>query len=93
VQRVILATRICARRRSSFPFEGVLETADGVLNLALYLVGRALRLKLGITNRLADHLLESALNSIADPKTRSLSMISFSNSPIIVSVWHVCDRT
>ena len=41
-----------------FPFERVFEGADGVLNLALYLVGRALRLQLGVTDRLADHLFD-----------------------------------
>ena len=45
-----------------FPFERVFEAADGVLNLALYLVGLALRLKLGVTDRLADHLLDCTLD-------------------------------
>src|SRR5476651_2039121 len=45
-----------------FPFESVfdrvLEAADGMLNLALYLVGLALRLQLGVTDRFADRLLD-----------------------------------
>ena len=55
------------RRKSShsqrlFPFERVFEAADGVLNLALYLVGVARRLQLGVTGRLADHLLDCAFD-------------------------------
>ena len=41
-----------------FPFEGVFETADGILNLALYLVDLAVRLQLDVTDRLANHLLD-----------------------------------
>jgi hypothetical protein len=41
-----------------FPFERIFEVADGVLNLALYLVGYTIRLQLGVTDRLADHLLD-----------------------------------
>ena len=43
-------------------FERVFEAADGVLNLALYLVGLALRLQLGVTDGLADHLLDCAFD-------------------------------
>src|ERR1039458_6317075 len=57
------------RRKSSqsqlqrlFPFERVFDAAYGVLNLALYLVGLALRLQLGVTDRLADHLLHCAFD-------------------------------
>ena len=52
------------RRKSSqsqlqrlFPFERVFDLANGVLNLALYLVGLALRLQLDVTDRPADNLL------------------------------------
>ena len=45
-----------------FPFERVFEAADGVLNLARYLVGLALRLQLGVTDRLADRLLDCAFD-------------------------------
>jgi hypothetical protein len=45
-----------------FSFQGVFnrvfEAADGVLNLALYLVSLALRLQLGVTDCLADRLLD-----------------------------------
>src|SRR5665647_3118672 len=39
-----------------FSFELVFDATDGVLNLALYFVGLALRLQLGVTDRLADRL-------------------------------------
>src|SRR5450759_359995 len=52
------------RRKSSqsqlqrlFPFERVFDAANGVLNLPLYLVGLALRLQLGVTDRPTDNLL------------------------------------
>ena len=49
-----------------FPFEHVLdrvfEAADGILDLAFYLVGLALRLQLGVTGRLADRLLDCAFD-------------------------------
>src|SRR4030095_13058476 len=46
------------RPRGLFPFERVFEAADGVLNLALYLVGLAIRLQLGIAKHLARDLLD-----------------------------------
>ena len=51
-----------AQPRRLFPFKRVFETADDVLNLALYLVGLALRLQLGVTDRLADRLLDGAFD-------------------------------
>ena len=45
-----------------FPFERVFDAANGVLNLALYLVGLALRLQLGVTDRPADNLLDCAFD-------------------------------
>ena len=47
---------------SLFSFERVLEASDGVLNLTLNLVSVAFRLKLGVADRLADHLLDCALD-------------------------------
>ena len=65
--------------RRLFPSERVLDAADRILNLALYLVGLALRFQLGVTDRFAGCLLDGApLTSFADPATRSLSMISSS---------------
>ena len=52
--------RMSARRL--FPFERVLDAADGVLNLAFYLVGLALRFQLGVTDGLADRLLDCAFD-------------------------------
>src|ERR1041384_3754101 len=45
-----------------FAFERVLETANRVLNLALDLVGLAVRLELGIADRLAGDLLDGAFD-------------------------------
>jgi Crp-like helix-turn-helix protein len=67
------------RRSSTFSFERVLDTADGVLNLALYLVGLALASSLAPT-ALPDVCLTTPLISFADPATRSLSM-TFSFTP------------
>src|ERR1017187_929981 len=57
------------RRKSSqsqlqrlFPFERVFDPANGLLNLALYLVGLALRLQLDVTDRPADNLLDCAFD-------------------------------
>src|ERR1051325_204472 len=43
-----------------FAFERVLQAADGVLNLAGYLFGLAVRLQLGVADRLAGDLLDRA---------------------------------
>jgi len=55
-----------ARRTSSqlayFPLERILDAADGVLNLTLNFVSVAFRLQLGVADRLADHLLDCALD-------------------------------
>ena len=53
----MLVTRKRFHSRRLFSFERILE-ADGVLNLALYLVSLAFRLQLGVTDRLADGLLD-----------------------------------
>jgi hypothetical protein len=45
-----------ANSRRLFPFERIFDAADGVLNLALDLVGLALRLQLCVTDRVADRL-------------------------------------
>ena len=42
--------------RHLFSFERAFEAADGVLNIALYPVGLAVRLQLGVTDRRADHM-------------------------------------
>jgi len=47
---------------SLFPLERIFEPADGVLDLTLYLFGLAFGLQLGITHRLADHLLDCAFD-------------------------------
>ena len=69
--------------RRLFPFERVFdrvfEAADGILNLAFYLVGLALRLQLGVTDRLADRLLDCAFDLLRRSGDRSLSMTSSSN--------------
>ena len=54
----MLVTRKRFHSRRLFSFERILEAADGVLNLALYLVSLAFRLQLGVTDRLADGLLD-----------------------------------
>src|SRR5665648_281868 len=56
-----------------FSFERVFDAADGVLNLALYFVGLALRLQLGVTDRLADRLLHCAFD-----------LLRRSNEPVLV---------
>jgi len=48
--------------RPLFPFERVLETTDGVLNLAFDLIGLPLRLQLSIANDLAGRLLDGAFD-------------------------------
>ena len=62
----------------SLLLQRVLETADSVLNLALNLVGLAVRLQLGIAYRLADGLLHRALDLFSTPAIRSLSMTTYS---------------
>jgi hypothetical protein len=58
-----------------FSLEGVLDAADGVLNLTLNLVSVAFRHQLGVADRLADHLLHGVpFICLADPMTRSLSI-------------------
>jgi hypothetical protein len=52
------------RNRTLFSPERVLETADGILNLALNLVGLALRFQLGVANRLADRFLDIAFDHL-----------------------------
>ena len=47
-----------------FPSQRVFEATDGILNLALDLVGIALRLQLGIADRLADCLLNLAFDDL-----------------------------
>src|SRR5690242_9015643 len=64
--------------RHSLLLQGVLETADSVLDLAFDLVGLAVGLQLGIAYRLADGLLDRALISFAAPAIRSLSMTTCS---------------
>ena len=56
-----------------FPFERVFEAADDVLNLALYLVGLALRLQLGVTDGLADHLLDCTFELLRRSDNPALS--------------------
>src|ERR1019366_4668314 len=58
----MLVRRKRSHSQCLFSFERVFDAADGVLNLALYLVGLALRLQLGVTDRLADHLLHCAFD-------------------------------
>jgi hypothetical protein len=48
--------------RCIFSSERVFEAADGVLNLALYFVGLAVRLQLGVADRPAHRLLDYALD-------------------------------
>src|SRR5271167_1229818 len=62
--RVILIAAARERMGASrlFPFECVFDAANGVLNLALDLVGLALRLQLCVTDRLADRLLHRAFD-------------------------------
>jgi hypothetical protein len=50
------------RRTAFLTLQRVLETADSVLNLAFDLVGLAVGLQLGIAYRLADGLLDRALD-------------------------------
>ncbi len=61
-----------AERMKFFAFQRVFDAADHVLNLALDLVGLALCLQLGVTDRLADGLLTLPLTTLADPMIRSL---------------------
>jgi hypothetical protein len=58
----------------------VFEAADGFLNLAFYLVGLALRFQLGVTDGLADRLLDCAFDFLRRSGDRSSSMISSSNT-------------
>ena len=48
-----------------FTFKRVFEAADGVLNFAFYPVRLALRLQLGVTDGLADHLLDCTFDLLA----------------------------
>src|SRR6185295_13062352 len=48
--------------RRLFPSEGVFKATDGILNFAFCFVGLAVRLQLGVTDRLADHLLDGAFD-------------------------------
>jgi hypothetical protein len=48
-----------------FALECVFEAADGVLDSALYSVSLALRFQLGVTDGLANHLLDRAFNLLA----------------------------
>src|SRR5271165_4571178 len=50
------------KRQGSLPLQRVLEPADSVLDLACNLVGLAVSLQLGIAGRLADCLLDRALD-------------------------------
>jgi hypothetical protein len=54
-----------ANSRRLFPFERIFDAADGVLNLALDLVGLALRLQLCVTDRVADPLLYRAFDLLS----------------------------
>src|SRR5450755_3900824 len=45
-----------------FPLQDILDAPDGVLNLALHLVGLAFRFQLGVTDRLTDRLLHRAFD-------------------------------
>jgi len=56
--------RVLAHLGRLFALQGVFEAADGVLYLALGLVGGAFRLELGISDDLADHLLNGALGHL-----------------------------
>src|ERR1017187_9254559 len=69
----LLVGRTRSHSQRLFPFERVFDTADGVLNLALNLVGLALRLQLGVTGRLADRLLHCAFD-----------LLRRSNDPVLV---------
>jgi hypothetical protein len=60
-------------KRQRLLLQCVLETADGVLDLALDLFGLAVRLKLGIAYRLADGLL-----------VRALDLLRRSRDPILI---------
>ena len=59
IEHLMLARRL-------FPFECVLDrvfdAADGILNLALKLIGLAFRLQLGITDGLSNRLFYGALD-------------------------------
>ena len=61
-------------------FERVFDAANGVLNPAFDLVGPAVRLQLGVTDRSAGRLFDGAFVSFAGPTTRSLSMLSSSRT-------------
>src|ERR1019366_6346728 len=69
----LLVGRTRSHSQRLFPFERVFDTADGVLNLALNLVGLALRLQLCVTGRLADRLLHCAFD-----------LLRRSNDPVLV---------
>src|ERR1019366_5799901 len=60
-----------------FPFERVFDAANGVLNLALYLVGLPSDSSLASPTALPTTCLTAPLICFADPTTRSLSMNSF----------------
>ena len=69
-----------AQRRRLFPFERVFEAADGVLNLALDLVGLAVRLTAFRRRPSCRPLFTAPLICFADPTILSLSMITSPNS-------------
>lgn len=72
-------TKILRKRRSTRRetyFLELFEAAYGVLNLALYLVGLAVRPQLRVTGRLAGRLTVTLI-SFDDPSTRSFSSFSF----------------
>jgi hypothetical protein len=54
-----------ANSRRLFPFERIFDAADGVLNLALDLVGLALRLQFCVTDRVADGLFYRAFDLLS----------------------------
>jgi hypothetical protein len=72
----ILIARHEARSRETYFLECLFEAAYGVLNLALYFIGLAVRSQLRVTGRLAGRLTVTMIN-FDDPSTRSLSSFSF----------------
>jgi hypothetical protein len=72
----ILIARDEARSRETYFLECLFEAAYGVLNLALYLVGVAVRRQLRVTGCLAGRLTVTLI-SFDDPSSRSLSSFSF----------------
>jgi hypothetical protein len=64
------------QQRQLFPFERVFEAADGVLNLALYLVGLPSDSSLASPTVLPTTSLTAPLIPFADPTARFVSIIS-----------------